>query len=192
MNKKRVMIASLILSGTVMIPTVSEAKVSVSARPSVRVSTPRVSTPKVSTPRVSTSKSTSKVNTSKPINTGTKTTKVTSGNFSVKPKTSKPNTPVTTKHYNGYSNSYYPNTYSNSFFTHYALSSSIRNNDEISDRDLAKELEMQGYSQEEIKKIINEGKKETKKDTKREMKKDFPIYMLLLLVPLFALCLFAI
>ena len=195
--KKKIIVSLVALS--IIMPLPVEARSIGVSRPSVRVSTPRVSTPKTSVPRVSrpTSKpssiksgtkpmkpSTSKKSTSNKVaksnNTKNNTTRVDSGKFTVKPKKiSKTNSTITPKFYSEYSST--PRSYNGglSIFDYYMLNSLFRNNNQVSDREIAKELEKQGYTKSETDKIIKDIKSEDKKEKEKKSINKVKMFMVI-------------
>lgn len=173
---------------------VSTPRVSVPRVSTPRVSTPKVSTPKVSTPKVTTSKPSSiksgtstlkpskgttvprvnKSTTNKSTtknNTTVKSTnksavKVDSGNYSVKKKTNtKAIVPVTNNYYNDYSTSRLGYNSNLRFWQYYGLTHMMHDN--VSERDIAKELTKKGYTKSEINSILKDAKKEHKSTKKK-------------------------
>ena len=188
MNKKKI-VAFLLALGLV-IPTPIEARAMSISRPSVRVSTPRVrsSIPRVSTPKTTSKPSTLKSGTSKmkvsntsksiksksnTVNKNKTTTKVDSGKFTVKAKTNSnksttSNKVITPIYYRNYSTTPYTYNRGLSIWDYYMISHLFNNNNgNLSDRDIAKALEEQGYSESEINKIIKDIKNENNKHNKK-------------------------
>lgn len=136
-------------------------------KPSSSTKVPRVN--KSTTNNKSTVKSTTNKNTTTnkkttSTNNVKSTTKVDSGNYSVKKKT------VTTQPITAVSNGYYDNystsrlRYSNNlgFWQYYGLSQMFKDNDNVSERDIAKALTEKGYTKTEINNILKDAKKEQK------------------------------
>lgn len=183
MNKKmeKQIIAGLMIGGLVFSFPSQEVLAAPMARPSVRVSTPRVrvSTPRVSTPKikVSSPKPTIKSGSStmKPSNT-TKIPRVTS-----KPKNNsiKSNSKVVTrtpKAPSNYTRPSYINNYSSSsryssdlnFWRLYGITHMLTGNRNPSEKEIAEELAKKGYTESEIKKIMNEANKEQKEQSNKK------------------------
>lgn len=128
-----------------------------SSSSSVKASTPKSSTS--STPKTTTSSSTGKTYTTTKSNTGRTTIK----HETVKPKESTTIVNNNPTYYSSYSTqpSY---SLSNSIFNYYMLSEIFKDkdkdNDKVSEQDIAKALEEKGYTEEETKQILDEAKTE--------------------------------
>lgn len=176
--------------------SVSHSSSHVSKSSTVRSSPVKTSTPKSTSKPSSTSKSTTKTSTkSSTASSG----KVDSAKFSTKPSSTKSTTKTATKtssstkytkyysvkskpvkhivssptYYTHYSSTpYYDNDLS--FFRTYALMNLLNNNNNPSERDIAKELEQRGYNQAEVNDILTGAKQEKQqkdKDTRSEIDK---------------------
>lgn len=106
--------------------------------------------------------------------------KADSANFTVKPKTIDKNKKDNTSTNNSstYNSSYYKNYSKNNFFStnnawfyYYALDKVFNNRGRVTEQDIARELEEQGYTEKEVDTIMSEGKREiSKKKSKNTFK----------------------
>lgn len=109
-----------------------------------------------------------KVDLSKKSQVKKTTVKVDSGMFKVKPRPKTSSKKYKPKHYKSYNNTvvYYPVHSNNSFLEFYMLTNLFDNDDDVTERDIVRELESRGYSQSEIDDILYEGRQEQQRENK--------------------------
>lgn len=175
--RKKQLIASLVIAGTLLMPSQIYAKgghaghsshVSHSSHISSHVSksTTVKSTIKSSKPdsaKFSTKKSSSNNKSSKSTVTKKTTINITK-HYTVKPKKTIHYINTNPTYYTHYSNRPIYYNQGLGFWDYYMLSSIFKDKKEVTDRDIARELESRGYSNQEIDKILKEAKQEQQKD----------------------------